>query len=270
MELADILHPRLDPWKIMVLLRAYLDESGTHAGSRIVAIGGFVGSAGTWQKLEGEWAAALAVFDGADLEAFHATDCENGNREFEHIPIELRIALAQKLAKAISGLGLFGVWCAVIADDWNATDFDAQFSKEFPHPFYLCFATVAQKLARWTALRTDEARMAVVYAEHQEFGANAERLWDAYSRNKRVAHLSSFSTASPRDCLPLQAADFLAYEMNRDWEAREYEIGTPSAHYHMPEPLKIIQQGGGLDISGCYDAEALQAAMRRFRTTGEI
>ena len=63
-DLADCLHPRSSVWRSMALLHAYFDESGTHAGSRVVAIAGWVAAKGEWTALEAEWQAVLTAHSG--------------------------------------------------------------------------------------------------------------------------------------------------------------------------------------------------------------
>jgi hypothetical protein len=47
--------------RIFMIFTAYLDESGTHAGAPISAMGGFVGDARQWRKFEKR---AAKLFEG--------------------------------------------------------------------------------------------------------------------------------------------------------------------------------------------------------------
>lgn len=78
------------------MFRAYLDESENSA-SGIYVVGGFVGKAEAWDRLEPKWLARLP----AGMTGFHATDCFTGNMEFEGISIADRVALLDKLTDAI-------------------------------------------------------------------------------------------------------------------------------------------------------------------------
>ena len=249
------------------LFVAYLDESGIHDSSPITAVGGFVGHAETWVSFESDWREALG---DVGITAFHAVDCEQGNGEFMKLPLELRYALANRLARIIAKADLLGVWRTVINDDWHATNFDDEFKQAHPKPFYLCFSGVAQKLVDWAARRADGSRLSLVYSEQQEFQEHIQEIWKAYNDGNRRGKFSSFEMASYHDCVPLQAADLIAYEMNRDWQTRVYRPDPSPFAYRERIPIHNIRHGGGLDLSGCYDANALQVAMKRFRETGEI
>jgi len=79
------------------LFQSYLDESENASGVLYV-VGGFVGRAAVWGKLEPEWLKCIPPH----VTAFHTTDCFTGNNEFEGIDIPDRIAILDKLMNVIA------------------------------------------------------------------------------------------------------------------------------------------------------------------------
>ena len=61
------------------MLAAYVDESGTHAGSPSVVLAVCVSPVDQWIRFEREWAELLAEHG---LSFFHMTDCKNGRGEY--------------------------------------------------------------------------------------------------------------------------------------------------------------------------------------------
>lgn len=57
--------------KLLVMLKAYLDESGTHEGASALSLAGFVAGARQWVQLDRSWRAELRR---EGLEEFHATE----------------------------------------------------------------------------------------------------------------------------------------------------------------------------------------------------
>lgn len=269
-ELADLVHRHDNPWKAMALLRVFLDESGTHGDSKITAIGGLLGTKDTWQSVENQWLAALDVLADVGVTWYRSSDCDGGFGQFENIPIEVRFALANSLARVLADHKLLPVWAAVVNEDWDKTVTDPNFLRSFPKPLHLCFSHCAQRLAEGSAKLAGGSSVGVVYAEQPEFEDSFKDAWDAYRRNKRTARLSSFSTASSKDCPSLQAADLIAYEMNRDWREREYGAPPPPLTTRMRKPLHFLRERLRLDFGGCYDASALRETMRRFKDSGDI
>jgi hypothetical protein len=60
--------------------QGYMDESGTHEGSEIIAVAGYLGTYGTWQRFLQEWEPMMQHFAVKD---FHMTDFEGRHREFD-------------------------------------------------------------------------------------------------------------------------------------------------------------------------------------------
>lgn len=68
----------------MVLLRAYLDDSGspTQQGNDTLVIGGYVSDVGGWRYFEELWKAAL---DRAEVPYFHMKEFGNPNGLYNHL-----------------------------------------------------------------------------------------------------------------------------------------------------------------------------------------
>jgi len=65
---------------VAVLYTAYLDDSGTHQDSKVVAVAGFVTDVDAWERFSEEWQDAL---DQAGIELFHMADFENRQGPFK-------------------------------------------------------------------------------------------------------------------------------------------------------------------------------------------
>jgi hypothetical protein len=79
-----------------VSFRAYLDES-EEPGAAIFAVGGFVGRAATWEKLQPKWLAMLPQ----GIPYFHATDCFGGREDFGGMDIPDRVRLSRSRCPTI-------------------------------------------------------------------------------------------------------------------------------------------------------------------------
>jgi hypothetical protein len=93
-----------------MLYRAYIDESGDEpSGGNLFAVGGFVGSAGQWEGLEGEWLAALPT----GLDCFHATDCFGGRGQLDGVRLPDRVALLDRLTDVLAHYPVGLVCCGI-------------------------------------------------------------------------------------------------------------------------------------------------------------
>jgi hypothetical protein len=59
------------PERLIMPLAIYIDESGTHDGSDLIAMGGYVGWKDDWQTFSGEWESVLCDYRVQD---FHAVE----------------------------------------------------------------------------------------------------------------------------------------------------------------------------------------------------
>ena len=59
-ELATAILPTGHREGFLMLIRAYFDDSGTHANSDVVVLGGLLGSVDQWTQFETAWAAKFS------------------------------------------------------------------------------------------------------------------------------------------------------------------------------------------------------------------
>lgn len=59
---------------LVVLYTGYFDESGTHDGSEVVAVAGFVANTSNWEQFSEDW---QAILNDCSLEYFHMSEFEN-------------------------------------------------------------------------------------------------------------------------------------------------------------------------------------------------
>ena len=86
-ELASVVLPRR--WReggMLLMLKAYFDDAGTHNGSPIAVMGGLIGTVAQWERLEDRWGKQLAdplpEAGKPRLQMFHMAECEASQGEF--------------------------------------------------------------------------------------------------------------------------------------------------------------------------------------------
>lgn len=86
-------------------LVAYFDESGTHHGSPVVAVGGYVASENQWRSITKQWRAELRR---AGVSAFHASDLEHRVGEFSGWSTARAIEFRRRLTDLLVGWNFTG------------------------------------------------------------------------------------------------------------------------------------------------------------------
>jgi hypothetical protein len=193
------------------VLHAYWDESG-HAqdlGCRYVAVAGLIATVEGWHRFEGDWSRVLADFGVA---ALHMRDYAHSTGEYIAWKGDepRRRAFMRNLLEAI-GRATPHIMGAVMAlEPWRRLT--AEQRARFIDPYFPCM----QECVRQSAIHADvfDEEVCLTFARVGEFAGRTPQLWDVLRRSASIEGrcLSAMSTGDPQTCLPLQAADLVAYE----------------------------------------------------------
>lgn len=267
-ELADLLHPSASRWKALAMLRAYLDESGTHDGSAVVSIGGLIGSKVEWEALEPPWDAVLSEYAERGVKTWHTSDAIHQNEEFAGVDKPGVNHIMTQLSQLLGSRQLAAISSAVVVDDWNAVVRDKAFLERFPTPFALCFEDIVRGLSLWARDNAGGERVAPVFAYRSEYatgnglGGDVLKMYGAQPWYKNT--LAGLGFDWPAQCIPLQAADLIAHQMNWDIQARARGTGAMRTN-------ALEWATGGKYVHGhWFKADQLKLTMQRFAETGEI
>src|SRR5438552_14542233 len=109
-QMAGIVHPPPATKRVMIMLKAYLDESGAHygkGGSKFFTISGYIAPEAEWNKFDAAWKAML---DKYRVPYFHATDIEGkGSGKFRRLTQSARDGLKTDAVNISTKSGLIGL-----------------------------------------------------------------------------------------------------------------------------------------------------------------
>jgi hypothetical protein len=192
----------------------YLDDSGTHHGSHVVVLGGFVASCHQWQNLTREWETML---DDEHLTAFHMTDCENLKGEFSGWSKDRKEATLRRAFSIIRGRVAYGVGVGVLLSAYQSVVVRKGLAELVGGPLRLCMLQVYEQLRQWTTARevTDPVSYFV------ENGTDRRPLVEVHAQEmpKRELLIGPLSFV-PKSNVAVQAADIIAYESWKHFENR--------------------------------------------------
>jgi hypothetical protein len=235
-ELASVALPSGCRDGVFLMLRAYFDDAGTHAGAPVAVMGGLIGTVAQWERLEDAWGKRLAAPlhpDGVKprLGMFHMAACEAADGEFrDYKPVE-RQAVAQNFRDIIAGANLASTASGVDVAAWD--DLVKGEARQFlgsamEKSFINCLDRVCDFV-----FDNEDPQVAVVFDQ----GIESDRLHeviDIYKKyNDRRVEFCSITFGRVKAIYPLQAADIIATQ--NYWLAQEY--------------LGMRQTGKSVDIS---------------------
>lgn len=196
-ELIDFISD--DGRKGLAMIRAYLDESGTHKGSSLTVVAGWVGLSDAWKSFTKEW---NGILKKSGTPYFHAKDpkCE---------------PLKGPLAHSIAKRKLLGVAWALAPSDFKENTSD-QFKTALGNPYSTCAYLCTIMITR-IAKRYSYESIALVFESGQRNEGFIHETFSAIMAEPNVDHrISSLSFLDKKEpgAVPLQAADFLAHAIS--------------------------------------------------------
>lgn len=195
----------------LVMIRIYMDESGTHDGSPVVTVGAYVGQPKDWARFTRKWRQALG-----SVPYYHATDAQALRGLFEGWSEKERDALAIKLIEILRESPFAGQAVGINMRDYDAAlasreNLKRLFGTPYGASFHWVVATIMDAVEKHG---TNEAL--AFFHEENDFEAEAKEAFN-WIKTHRRRHKGPMTLvfAEKAYLVPLQAADILAYEANK-------------------------------------------------------
>jgi hypothetical protein len=202
--------------RFVVILTAYFDDSGTHAGSDAVAVAGYISTPDQWIRFETQWRAAL---ENLGLPMFHMTSFANGvgpYRQWSEPQRRIRLGRLIDIIHA-NVLGSFGV--VVPTEPFNRL-FSARAKAHCGGAYGLAatvnFLEVARIVKGIDEAQAWDAWIAYVFESGTTGAGQILKVFqynEQDTKEKEKLRLLSLRFENKREFVPLQAADILAYEL---------------------------------------------------------
>ncbi len=214
---------------MLIEFRSFCDEFGPASGldpnKKFAGIAGLMAASENWQRFALEWD---ELFDREKIpRPFSMKDFVQYKENFEDArwrdPNE-RLRVLNLLLPIIQEADVIPIGASVLLKDyWNLPE-DCR--NELRSPYYVAFQEVTgnmgfafANLALSNAESDDEfhrSGVSMVYAKLKKFTGPAEQLWNHMKdANLFGGWMRSYSTDTPTDSPPLQAADIWAYSLGR-------------------------------------------------------
>jgi hypothetical protein len=237
-ELAEALFHRKAPEALFMIVTAYIDESGTHEPSPASVMAGYLAEARQWRKFEKRAAKCLSRYR---VNICHAIDLKRGDNDFRGWSVDKKLAFIDDLQHIMNETLECGHLVVLKSDDYDIFYGNRERPKKVIRDtkygvlfrsIVACFVKHIAQTERWQ--QKVKGFQIVLESGHPNSG-DAVRLFE-FARSQlgnRSAGLAGVSFKPKLDCLPLAAADLLAYGAYVT-ETGGKRIGTPKL------PLKSL------------------------------
>lgn len=203
----------------IIVLGAFFDDSGTHDGSPVVAMGGLLGTDEQWDYFATAWEKQLvdSVPGKPKLEQFHLSPCRAGREEFRDYTLTEREYLEGQFRRIITNTGMVTVAAAINKIAWNEL-VTPQIEEILGPPLQGCFIKCIESTISIIRLRKPGEQIFLFFDEgtRQDLGDMA-RIYKMQA--EKYLELSGIGFAPVKKVVALQGADMIATETF--WYAQE-------------------------------------------------
>jgi hypothetical protein len=261
--------------------QGYFDGSGTHDGSSILCIAGFIGEQAAFADLDRRWSTVLdKPCWPTRLSEFHMVDCVHGNGEFREgrWSYAERLALYGDLAGAIvessqvSSDKLIAVGAGVITDIFTKipqADLDLLKAEGLGTPFDLTFQLLLQQTIHKMNDYWPGEKVAFLYDDGNK--PEADRfleLCQHYSAHFYLDALGGWGQSDSKNFAALQAADLFAFGTLHLAQLNHYPINAEPYFPTIPAFWSLLS--GIVADGGIYDLGALNLLLPKIRAKERI
>lgn len=212
-----------------MLFRFYCDESHDspkqkRTEPRSYTVGGFFGDERSWGNVERRW---KDKNKRVGVERYHAAHLNAATYEFDGWTPQRRLRYSKSILQILKDQKrkLHGVACGLYVDEYRSI-ISPSGQIKMGHPYLVCFKSVIASVAR--QMDSQKFPMADTFAvvldrnrdeiNGQRLETEAVRTFYEMKDNPKFQHRDRLETCTPADSIdvvPLQSADFVAYEVNR-------------------------------------------------------
>lgn len=202
------------PWgATFVNLAAYYDESGTHGGSPITVLAGFVAGVNEWVPFEREWAKVLRKHGITHVRAKHLFHRQGEHKGWSEGQID---SLEADLLYVFQEHQLYASKTILRECDYTFVYKASPIAKRerLDSRYALCIRAFLHSLPTWHLRRYPQGVVDFVFESGHRNAPDAVRVFNEIKNDETIPHrdaLGFLSFGAKRDSPALQAADMFAY-----------------------------------------------------------
>jgi hypothetical protein len=194
---------------IMVEVKAYFDESGSHDGAPVLCLAGFTIERTKAEEMEERWRTLLDTFN---LPFFHMVDCANGTPPFDVLTMPQRIEAEKEAIRIIRDTIAYGFAVTVDPREFQKIVPD---SPEIGSAYSLCAHMCLTGVRSWANLSGFTGTISYIFEAGHKSQAEANGIMNRIFKSPKLRaehRYAAHTFADKKALLPLQAADIIAWQ----------------------------------------------------------
>jgi hypothetical protein len=207
------------------MIEAYFDESGSHDGSPVLCVAGYLFETDRCKELDLLWQDTLNEFG---LPFFHMVDCAHGAPPFDKLSPRDRDAVARKMIGLIRSHALFGVAVGVDERDYNeilppalqAVLPNDGLTRRLPGSAYsFCCSMMMAAVQSWVQRNSFDGTITYFFEAGHKHQRETSEIMERVYRVPEIRHRQRYAShvfVTKECCRPAQSADILAWHHAAD------------------------------------------------------
>ncbi|MCA1704655.1 MAG: DUF3800 domain-containing protein, partial [Actinobacteria bacterium] len=213
----------------LLVLKAFFDDSGSHDDADYFVVAGYVAPVEEWVQFEGEWQEALA--EPRAITYFKSWEAHRRSKEFNGFSYAEAEEKVRRLADIIVAHVSYEVSVAIPRREYERFVSSLAGTREiqkFSNPYMFCYEYIAIMLSStlpYLMYFQKGEKLDIVMDQQNGVVGMTMELHQKFRASPVFDVFGSISFSDDKDVLPLQAADLLAWGLNRFLTCREVKPG---------------------------------------------
>lgn len=267
-DLASIGFPVGAPRGALLMLKLFLDDTGTHKEAPVVGVGGLIGTVAQWTEFDAGWKQVLRepCPGKPPLTKWSSFDCRWGRGEFISYNEAERDLTTFNFREIITKTGVFSASNMIDRVAWDET-ITARFGTRMASAEATALFALIDRLRSWARTHSEGPQMAIYYDAGRMNDGEIQRLVNLFGDAiTAIPEIHTFTFSRVAETTPLQGADMIATESF--WFAQEFLGGNPNpARAHFQSYLRDNpSRGNGMIM----DRDAIEREAARRNPDGTI
>jgi len=202
---------------VVQLVESYFDESGSHDGSPVLCVAGYIIDKDECVQLDSKW---KQVLDKYNLPYFRMSCCAHGVEPFDALDKTQRIAAETEMITIMRQHIAYGIAITVQPKSFYAL---IPKNENWNDPYTMCAHTCLIAVRDWANMNQFSGKIAYFFESGHRSQSSANAIMNHVFTDpglKESYRYSSHSFADKKDVRPLQAADLIAWQWFTDEKRR--------------------------------------------------
>jgi Protein of unknown function (DUF3800) len=231
--------------RLLVMLRAFIDDSGSEPTGKIFVLAGLLSTAERWERFSNEWASICD--QDPKTPDFHMSNAHSikGGYWGEGTEDELRATRDARLLALAQTIRKHSIVRVASGMAWRAYEAAARgrVPHEIDNPYFFLFWRVIRAVARWQQKTGLREKVDFVFDDQGKIGLRAVGWYDHYlavmNDDEKCIVASTPIFRHDNIVLPLKAADMCAWYYRRELIERWHHMRR-GERYNRTEPTRVL------------------------------